>query len=232
MVLGKGMKRSLLMVFILMTMILVCGCIVSNQSRVISNSSNNTISNNSLPSNKFVAMTFIVMNSGTIVSGQMPYIAGAQPPVGFFNIMPSQYNSSSYPSTYPSKNDLKILLGLIQIDDSPYHLTTNLESVVGVYKLPCTIVPGLNITSIDANGTVEISYDNETIGRYESVTTIIPCKNESLYAQEIAGWTSPVISERNETINTTFPAISGTNYTFTIHYKMTYEIDNKGVFSK
>ena len=72
------MKRSLLIVFILMTMILVCGCIVSNQSRVTSNSSNNTISNNnSLPSNKFVAMAIIVRNSGTIVSGQMPYIAGA-----------------------------------------------------------------------------------------------------------------------------------------------------------
>jgi hypothetical protein len=227
------MKSSLLIVFILMTMILVCGCIVSDQNRAASNPSNNTISdNNSLPSNKFVAITFTVRNSGTIVSGQMPITAGAQLPVGFFNIMSSQYDPSSYPSNYPSKNDLKILVGLIQISDSPYHLTTNLESVVGVYKLPCTIVPGLNITSVDANGTVEISYDNETIGRYESVTTNIPCKNESLYAQEIAGWTSPVISERNETINLAFPAIGGTNYTFTIHYKMTYEIENKGVFSK
>lgn len=178
--------------------IIICGCTSGNISDT-----------------HFVALKFTIMDNGTIISGNPPMIEGAQPPISFFDIT-EQFNSANYPASYPPKNDsLKILVGEINTKSTMVRQITSLDNVIGIYNLPYKMGPELTINNVDNTGTVEISYQNQSIKILIGVA-----------------WTSPIISMRNETITKTVPTIGGTNYTYTVHYERAWIIENKGFVNK
>jgi hypothetical protein len=133
----------------------------------------------------------------------------AQPPVLFD------------PKGYPANDSLKIIVGTINIRESRVSLTTNLNEL-DIYSLPYDLEPGLTISSIDKNGTVSMSYGNESVDLQSGHT-----------------WKSPVISTWNETNTIKYPPPdwstgidNGTNYTYTVRFVRTWTIENKGVFDK
>ncbi len=142
---------------------------------------------------------------------------GVQPQVAFFDSPEQQYSSD-----YPSKNySLKTLVGVVYKIDSPFHSSASLDHIVGVYNLPYNIEPlpdtsdlGLTITNVDKNGTVELSYENE-----------------SFYVEPGSNWTSPIVSTYNLSQNLTFP-INGSYYKYALCFNRTYELENKGLFNK
>jgi hypothetical protein len=201
------MKRSLLILCILSSIILACGCITGDQ--------------NILPPGKYIAIQEVVRDSGTFISGHYPYPGMAQPMWPFYYDR-SALPPAGYPTDYPRMNDsLKILLGVYDIKESNISLTTRL-SVAGIYELPYMLEPGLKIIGVDRNGTVEMSYGNESISLPPG-----------------SAWRSPAISTWNETGTVRYPPPNamtghdnGTDYTFTVQYVRTFTVENKGVFDK
>lgn len=207
------MKYRSLTFCLLVSIILVCGCIVGNPG--------------SLPPGKFVAIELIERDTGTLVSGTIPMIEGAQPPIAFFDY-PRGYNSTDYPSDYPPKNDsLKILVGVVSISESPLRLTTNLNSVKGIYVLPYTLESGLTVTGVDDKGDLTLSFEGAS-----PAATSAHYANESIHLSPGATWNSPYVSGRLENTTITFPGVGGTDYPITMSFMRSYEVDNKGVFDK
>jgi hypothetical protein len=201
------MKRSLLILCILSFIVMDCGCIAGDQ--------------NVLPPGKYVALQEEVRDSGTFISGHYPYPGMAQPMWPFYyggHALPPD----GYPPNYPPLNDsLKILLGSYGIKESNISLTVSLN-VAGVYELPYTLEPDLKIIGVERNGTVTMSYGNESI-------TLPPG----------SAWKSPAISTWNETGTVRYPPPgamtgydNGTEYTYTVQYVRTLTVINKGVFDK
>ena len=133
------MKRSLLMVFILIVSLLICGCSVSDQ--------------NVLPSNKFVAVYAEMHDDGTLVSGAYPYPGGATPAYSFD--LPSNF-------TLPANDSLKIFLGVQNFSDSIIRLTVNFKETE-VNAFPYSISPEITIVGVEKNGTVNLLFSNKSI---------------------------------------------------------------------
>jgi hypothetical protein len=179
-----------------------------------------------LPSGKFVAIKLIVRDTGTLISGTIPMIEGAQPMPEFFDL-PRWSDPSNYPSDYPKKNDsLKIVVGVIDISDSPLRLTASLENVIGIYDLPYTLEPGLTITGVNDKGNVELSFEGS------NSTSEMHYANESIHLGPGTIWNSPTISRRSENMTITFPGVGGTEYPITLSFGRSYELDHQGVFNK
>jgi hypothetical protein len=156
-----------------------------------------------------VAIQIEIQDDGDLVSGTYPYPGGAQ--------IPQIFN----PAAYPTNDSLKMIIGVVNLKESIVRLTTDLH-VLEVYSLPYELEPGLTINHIDKNGTIELSYENESIN--------IPTGST---------WKSPVISVWNETNTVKFPPPNlitgedhGTNYTYTLQFTRTWNIENKGIYDK
>jgi hypothetical protein len=162
-------------------------------------------SQNVLPSNKFVAVYVEMHDDGTIISGTYPYPGMAMPAYSFD--LPANF-------TLPANDSLKIFLGVQNFSDSRVRLTVNFKETE-VYAFPYSISPEITIDGVDRNGTVEMSYDNKSI----NITSG-------------ANWVSPVTSVWNETNTVSYPPENGTNYTYTLQFKRTWMVENKGVFNK
>lgn len=201
---GQGMKRSLLMACILSLIMLISGCTASNQ--------------NALSSSKYVALYEEVHDVGQVVSGSVPFVGDAFPPIPFF------YNRSSYCPPggfpYPINDSLKIIFGMYTQKESIAGLVNSLN-VAEIYTFPNTPEQGLTIIGVDKNGTVKMMYDNESIDLPPGST-----------------WTAPMVPEWNETNTVIFPPPdinghgNGTNYTYTIQYTRTSTIKNLGIIDK
>jgi len=162
-----------------------------------------------LPSNKYVAIQLEIQDYGTLVSGTYPYPGMAQPPV-IFN-----------PTGYPANDSLKMIIGIINHKDSIVNLAVDLKETE-VYSLPYDLEPGLTISHINKNGTVELSYGNESINLPPQST-----------------WKSPIISTWNETNTINYPPPDGItgedhgiNYTYTIQFTRAWNIENMGIYNK
>lgn len=133
------MKRSLLMIFILIVSLLICGCSISDQQV--------------LPSNKFAAVYVEMHDDGTLVSGTYPLFGGAKPPYPFD--LPANF-------TLPANDSLKILLGVQNISDSTAGITADIK-VTEVYAFPYSISPEITIVGVDKNGIVNLLFSNKSI---------------------------------------------------------------------
>lgn len=80
---------------------------------------------------------------------------------------------------------LKILYGTYSIRDTPEHRVADL-SVKGIYEYPYQLESGPTILGVDLNGTIRMSYNNE-----------------SFYLYNQSEWESPVTTGDIETINHT-----------------------------
>jgi hypothetical protein len=198
-----------LIILLIACIILICGCLGAKSG--------------TLPSNKYVAVYEEKTDGGTIVSGYYPYPIYPGGPMGYMK--PFFYKQSDYPSggfPYSMNDSTKLLLGVLYIQgSSSVYISSNL-SVLEIYDLPYMLEPGLTITGIDKNGTVEMSYDNVSINLPPG-----------------SAWNSPVIATWNETDIVKYPPPDwatgedhGTNYTYTVQYTRIWAIENKGIYDK
>jgi hypothetical protein len=114
--------------------------------------------NDSLPASEYVALQETIYSSGDLIEGGCPYSGMAQPPVQF------DYRGPVNPWSNKIKvNDsLRILYGIIHVNDTAIELT-NALSVIGIYDFPYLSESGPVINGVNANGTILMSYRNESI---------------------------------------------------------------------
>lgn len=151
----------------------------------------------------YVAIKEVAFDTGTIIHGSYPY-PGMPVPPPFFNYMGPMSPSDKYPEV---NNSLKILYGHYQEHESPETLNSYL-SVIGINNFPYQTDSGAIILNVDKNGTVFMTYNNTSINLSVSDT-----------------WTSPIVSTRLDTVNTT-------NYSYVARYNLSYEFTNLGIFEK
>lgn len=198
------MKRSLLIICILILSLFICGCTASNQ--------------NALPSSKYVVIYQEVHDAGQIVSGNFPstHVGDAYPPISFF------YNNTTYSALdgmHPVNGSLKVLFGMYTQQESREGLRNGLN-VVEIYDFPSTPEPGLTIDGVDKNGTVDMIYDNTSVALSSGSSWTAPPTPEWNETHTIT-YLSGMNGQNN-----------ATNYTYTIQYNRTLTIENKGVIDK
>jgi hypothetical protein len=209
------MKRSLLIVCILIFGLLLCGCVNDN--------SNNA--KDMLPADKYVAIyEEYTVNSKLI--GNTPYKPG--PP--FWSptpFMPSDYDNSSgimgqflASYGYNVNDSFKILYGKRFNYDNPVVYGQGGFHIAGIYELPYAIDEGFTIVNISKNGTIYATYDNQ-----------------SIYLKVGDTWASS-ITTRNETgryYTYDIPNQTTGNITYfdwPVQTNTSFKIANKGIYGK
>jgi hypothetical protein len=170
-----------------------------------------------LPLNQYVAIEEEMYDNGVLIAGTPGIPEAPLPPIFYYDNTIPRY---IYPPDYPPMNDsLKIVYGTFYTDSTPEYLRKRLN-VHGIYEYPYPLESGPIITNVDRNGTVQMTYDNESI---------------NLNVND--AWTSPVISTRVVNLSGTSArlmndSVIGGNYTYTVKYTTTWKVTNRGVFEK
>jgi hypothetical protein len=190
--------------------LIVCGCLGA--------------SSNTLPSTKYVALEAELRDDGTITSGWSPQGDAVPPGIFFYNkdLVHSVYGDSlDHAPGYPPANEsMKILLGQYYTESRAWNQKGNL-TVMGVYGYPYAFENGPTILNIDRNGTVRMTYDNESIDLKTGDS-----------------WKTPVISTRSENYSGSYIEgdINGTSrdvyYSYTVEWVTTWTIRNLGAYDK
>ena len=211
------MKRSLLIVCILIFSLLICGCTYFS-----SNTSKDTI-----PSDKYVAILEEYTNSSTLIG--TPPNATIRPfpiptPVPTFDYDNSQgqlqYELGPYGIT--ANDSFKILIGKISYFDTPTMLGYMGIGLMGVYDLPYTVDDGFTIVNVTRNGTIMAIYNNQSI---------ILKPGENWTTTSSANITGAYLANKFNTSDYT----DYTNMTimpWPIHRELSYTFTNKGIFNK
>ena len=216
------MKHSLLIGIIVVTGLLICGCINNNSSTI----------NDTIPKDKFVAVLEDYNNYSFLI-GNTTY-----PPVRPWPIpapvfpFPFGDNETLYPmSDYPrafgnniSVNDsLKILVGKRLWTDTPTVLGSGGGSLNGVYSLPYTIENVFTVLKVTKDGTITAIYDNQTINLKpgEKWTGIIFIENTTgAYLANIGS------------NSTSFNPSETTKLPWPVTNEISVTITNRGIFDK
>ncbi len=209
------MKRSSLIVCILISILLICGCTTINS---------NTL-NDTLPSDRYVAIyQEYTINSKLI--GNTSYKPG--PPIPLPSpFMPSDYDNSSgimgyflASYGYNVNDSFKILYGKRFNLDTPVDYGQGGFGIYGIYDLPYTIDEGFSVVNISKNGTIYATYNNQ-----------------SIYLKVGDTWASP-ITTKNETgryLTYDIPNQTMGNITYfdwPVQTNTSFTITNKGLYSK
>ncbi len=182
-------KASLKVIFfILLTCtILFGGCIVGDNKQ------------NELPTNKYIAVEEIHWDHGVVVEGYFEYIREAVPaPI-------VEYDSAG--KYVENNNSLKILYGFYHSHDMPEGMWRDLN-ISGIYEYPYQLESGAKIIGTNHNGTIILSYNNETIPLDVGKK-----------------WESPNVETRFE--DRSYP-----NSTYKVKITTTWTIENKGIYNK
>ena len=215
MILGQGMKRSLLIICILISCLLICGC-TSNDSNTLKDT---------LLSDKYVVVYEEYYNNSTLI-GNTTYRPSDPWPVPV-PLLPFDYNNSTgfldkvgLITSGSVNNSFKILYGKMAYGESPTAYGWNGVISQGIYELPFIPENGFNIVNISRNGTVYATYGNESI-------CLKPGDN----------WTSPVTTGTMigvyHTDDIPLPS-NGTviYFPWPVSYNMSYTITNMGMYNK
>ena len=209
------MKRSLLIVCILILIILVDGCTNLNSSTT-KNKSN--IINDTIPADKYIAVYEEYTNTSSLI-GNTTYIPLSPMPIPY-PTLPFDYNNSTgnvlnmLSNTYIINDSFKILYGNMEHYYSPWAYGDEGTFLCGVYELPFTVEDGFTISKVAGNGTIYAAYNNESI-------LLNPGDN----------WTSPIITGTGMGRYYTDYA-NNTFYSWPISYNTSFTITNMGIYNK
>lgn len=190
--------------FIIVIGIVVSGCFSRNAN------------DNELPAGKYVALLETIKEDYEFVNGTGIPMMAPQP--AFFDYDGSRGTIQSHANFNDS---LKIIYGTYYSTYSPRSNKANLY-VMGIYDTPYSIDANLSILDVDKNGTVHMSF-----------------RNESFYLKTGDKWESQLIDQWAETINQSTRTLTQVNnetieipgyinYT-TVYYKR-IEVQNEGVY--
>jgi hypothetical protein len=176
--------------------------------------------NGNISTGQYVALFEMVTDSYTILEGQPlhPVMMAPLPPSFDYDVSHGQIRQYT-----PVNDSLKIVFG-------KYYFTNDVSrnrgmlDVKGIYYLPFSPERNLTIDSIDANGTVHMTYNGEPV---------------SLAVGDM--WNSPVTGTWTETQDHYLDIISFVNGTpetkhvrdyYKVRWNSTFYVQNKGLFDK
>ena len=184
----------------------------SSNNPIVLPSSGITVINATIPSNKYVALQENQQITWLQLSGIWLPPPDGMPP------MPFNYNMSTpiaggfpYLINYSSK----VLVG-------SYNWYNRLNVSV-IYDLPYTLESGIQVTTVDEYGIVEMTYNNELIQLPQGASWTTPA-----YTWNETGY---VTSYPAEEPNSTTPT-NVTQTSYTIQHTETWTIENIGIFDK
>lgn len=198
------MKRSLLIVCILIFSLLACGCLGSNSD--------------SLPSSKYVAIYEQCINDGSIINGtgnvsnviNIPSTAPGEP---------FDYNQSWGFQSLKINDSFKFVYGCRIIYEDPGSYNNSLV-VNSVYGYPYTLKSGLTILAVFKNGSIQAVYNNESL-------FIEPGK--SWTSENVS---QQIVNKQLPTVDRNAPILDITYMPFTVQYITSYTVENLGIYNK